>query len=262
MKNRTNLESPTVSVITPTLNRARRIPGAIKSVLNQTFKDWEHIIIDAGSTDNTEDVVRRFPDHRIIYINRFKLRGISDTRNMGLRLAAGKYIAFLDSDDTLPYESLAIRARYLSKHPKTALVFGKWDIERSVKYTKVLKKVFPGQKTKPQIKKEFPRSPEMDIMKTLKTPREKFNLLMKRNFIPTGSVMVRKEVLDQLGGFDLSFIVAEDYDLWLRIAKKHNIDFIDKVLLHSRRFDDSISLSAQKQKILTKLCRLAKEKNR
>ncbi len=261
MPTNTNLEKPLVSVITPTLNRASRIPDAIKSLLNQTLKDWEHIVIDDGSTDNTEDVVRHFPDHRIIYINRFKQRGISDTRNMGLRLASGKYVAFLDSDDTLPRESLATRVRYLSSHPKTALVFGRWDIERSAKYSKNLKKVFSGQSETSSHRKESPRSPEMAIMKNLRDPREKFKLLMKRDFIPTGSVMVRKEALDTLGGFDPSFVVAEDYDLWLRIAKKHNIDFLDKVLLHSRRFDDSISLSAQKQKTLLKFCRLAKRKN-
>ncbi len=258
----TNLEKPLVTVITPTLNRARRIPDAIKSVLNQTLKNWEHIIIDDGSKDNTEDVVRRFPDHRIIYINRFEQRGIGDTRNLGLRLASGKYIAFLDSDDMLPRDSLATRVKFFKSHPETALVFGRMDVEKSKKYLKELKKISPQQGKAVAGKKKLSSPPEMEIIKNRKSAKEKFDLLIKGNFIPSGSVMVRKEVLDKLGGFDTSFVVAEDYDLWLRIAKRHDISFIDKVLLHYRRFEDSVFLSAKKQKRNQKFTRLAQDKNR
>ena len=84
---------------------------------------------------------------------------------------------------------------------------------------------------------------------------------MKGNFIPSGSVMVRKKVLDELGGFDTEFVVAEDYDLWLRIAKKHDIAFIDQVLLHYRRFADSVFLNAKKQKKHLKFIKMAQDKN-
>ena len=262
MKNLGNLAKPTVSIITPTLNRARRIPEAIKSVLNQTFKDWEHIIIDDGSTDNTEDVVRRFPDHRIIYINRFEQRGIGDTRNLGLRLASGKYIAFLDSDDMLPPASLAARIKYFKSHPETALVFGRMDVEKSARYLSALKKISPKQKETVAGKKKRSDPPEMEIIKKLKTPRQKFELLLKGNFIPSGSVMVKKRVLDELGGFDTGFVVAEDYDLWLRIAKKYDIALVDQVLLHYRRFADSVFLSAKKQKRHLKFTKMAQDKNR
>ena len=88
-----------VSVIMPTYNRAHLLPRAIKSVLSQTFKDFELIIIDGGSIDNTEDVVKSFKDPRIIYINQGINQGISAAKNVGIMKAKGKYIAFIDSDD-------------------------------------------------------------------------------------------------------------------------------------------------------------------
>jgi glycosyltransferase involved in cell wall biosynthesis len=94
-----NIESPTVSVIIPAYNRAYIIGRSMQSVLDQTYKDFELIIVDDGSSDNTEEVVRAFNDQRIRYIKHASNRGVSAARNTGIKAARGKYIAFQDSDD-------------------------------------------------------------------------------------------------------------------------------------------------------------------
>jgi len=94
-----NEKNPTVSVIIPTYNRAHTIGRAIKSVLNQTYQDFEIIVVDDGSTDNTEEVVKSFRDKRIRYIQHKKNKGAAAARNTGIKSAKGKYIAFQDSDD-------------------------------------------------------------------------------------------------------------------------------------------------------------------
>jgi glycosyltransferase involved in cell wall biosynthesis len=94
-----NVKSPMVSVVIPTYNRAHLVSRAIQSVLDQTYRDFELIIVDDGSTDNTEEVVRAFHDARIIYLKQPSNRGVSAARNAGIKAAQGNYIAFQDSDD-------------------------------------------------------------------------------------------------------------------------------------------------------------------
>ena len=92
-------KSVTVSVIIPTYNRAHLVGRAIRSVLNQTYQDFEIIVVDDCSTDNTEEIVKGFNDHRIRYMRHDRNRGGSAARNTGIKASQGKYIAFLDSDD-------------------------------------------------------------------------------------------------------------------------------------------------------------------
>jgi len=93
------LKNPNVSVIVATYNRANFIDRAIKSILNQIYQDFEIIIVDDGSSDNTEEIIKGYKDKRIIYIKHKKNQGISTARNTGIKRAKGEYIAFLDSDD-------------------------------------------------------------------------------------------------------------------------------------------------------------------
>jgi glycosyltransferase involved in cell wall biosynthesis len=114
---------PKVSVIMPTYNRAHMIGRAIESVLKQTFKDWELIIVNDGSTDNTKEVVERFKDKRIVYLER-ENGGPAAARNLGLRHARGEYVAYCDSDDTLfPYH-LETLVKCLDRNPEVGLARG------------------------------------------------------------------------------------------------------------------------------------------
>ncbi len=111
--------NPTVSVIIPTYNRANLVSRAIKSVLNQTYQDFEIIVVDDCSEDNTEEIVKSFNDSRIRYIKHKKNKGGSAARNTGIKRARGKYIAFLDDDDEwLPskLEKQIMLFEKLSKH--------------------------------------------------------------------------------------------------------------------------------------------------
>lgn len=107
-------DAPLVSVILPTYNRARVLPRAIRSVLNQTFSDLELIIVDDGSTDDTETVVRLFCDPRILYVRRERNEGVLPARNLGIRRARGSFIAFQDSDDEWLSEKLERQLHLLS----------------------------------------------------------------------------------------------------------------------------------------------------
>ena len=112
-----------VSIIMPAYNAQRYISEAIKSVLNQTFQEWELIVIDDGSIDDTASIVQAFDDKRIVYIHQDNA-GVSAARNAGLSYAQGEYITFLDADDVLPKKSLDVRVDYLQKHPNVDLVDG------------------------------------------------------------------------------------------------------------------------------------------
>lgn len=109
-----------VSVLIPTYNRARFLPDAIGSVLDQTFRDFELIVVDDGSTDGTEELVRRFPEVRYV---RQEHAGISAARNRALAEAGGGLITWLDSDDVWSREKLEKQVAYLDAHPECGLVF-------------------------------------------------------------------------------------------------------------------------------------------
>ena len=116
---------PKISVIVPTYNRTRFLPISIKSILAQTFEDYEIIIVDDGSTDDTSTVVRSFSDSRIKYIRQSNA-GQAAARNTGLSHAAGEYIGFLDDDDLYVPSALQVLSTCLDKHPDIGMVSGGW----------------------------------------------------------------------------------------------------------------------------------------
>jgi len=115
--------SPLVSIIMPAYNAERYIKESIGSTLNQSYENLELIIINDGSIDETENIIKSFTDKRIIYIKQ-KNMGVSEARNRGLTIAQGKYITFLDADDVLPKKSIEVRTNYLEENANIDLVDG------------------------------------------------------------------------------------------------------------------------------------------
>jgi glycosyltransferase involved in cell wall biosynthesis len=200
--------NPAVSVVIPTYNRAGSVGRAIKSVLEQTFQDFEVLIVDDCSTDNTEEVVRGFNDARISYLLRDINGGAAAGRNTGIQAARGEHIAFLDSDDEwLPEKLEKQLAKSNSVGRGTALIYTH-VLLRDFKTGEVLKPINPSH--------------EGDV----------HDLLLRKDFIGTcSSVMIRTDVIKCLGGFDDGLTSREDWDLWMRIAREHLVGCVPLPLL-------------------------------
>jgi glycosyltransferase involved in cell wall biosynthesis len=209
---------PTVSVILPTYNRATLVMEAIASVLAQTYSDYEIIIVDDGSTDNTREVLRPLIDEgRINYVYQ-ENAGLSAARNHGIRLAKGKYIAFLDSDDLFMPTKLEKQVVALDENPEVAFVhsgYSKFDNSgRDLGYRDT--SVISGW-VYPEI------------------------LLQWSVLIAVPCVLVRASILGDVNGFDENMGWAEDLDLWRRISMCCPIMVIPEVLTKVRSHSGNIS---------------------
>jgi glycosyltransferase involved in cell wall biosynthesis len=188
---------PLVSVVIPTYNHASYLGRALQSVLDQTYTNWEAIVIDNHSTDKTDEVMASFADPRINYLKIHNNSVIAASRNLGIRAAKGEWIAFLDSDDWWTADKLQVCFDCIDD--KVDLVYHDLEIVRD-----------PPSLFKRKHKKS--RQVKKPVLK---------DLLLKGNAIATTSVLVRKGLLVQIGGMDESvkMIAAEDYNTWLRIAQ-------------------------------------------
>jgi glycosyltransferase involved in cell wall biosynthesis len=197
-----------VSVIIPIYNRADLLPRAMSSVLNQTFQDFELIIVDDGSTDNTKQVVEEFQkkDKRIKYIWQENSGGPAKPRNIGIKDSQGEYIAFLDSDDDWLPEKLEKQLEIFEKNRQTNLGFVGCNA---------------------LIVKE-------DKIQEYKTPKYKNILpkILEGCFIwSCSSVIIKKLVLDKVGFFDENLKIGDDWDMWIRIIiNGYSFDFVDEPL--------------------------------
>lgn len=209
-----NILAPKVSVIIPTYNRARFIEEAIKSVLAQDFEDYEIIVVDDGSNDNTREIVKSFKNKKIRYFFQ-ENKGRSKARNRAISLAQGQYLAFLDSDDVFLPGKLTKQVKCLDEHPKIGMV-----------YASALTMDENGHK----LKKKYRATSSGFIYKEVAFT---VPLLI---IVPT--VMVRKEVIDKVGGFDEKMHSFEDVDLWRRISKEFPVLAISKPLCRIRSHFD------------------------
>jgi len=211
-------KSPEVSVIIPTYNRGHLLGRAIQSVINQTYHDFEVIIIDDGSADNTKQVVKSFKDERIVYIRRDINRGAAAARNIGIKKARGEYIAFQDSDDEWLPEKLE----------KQIWVFNNTPPEVGVVYT--------GFYKLKDNKKSY--IPSVEI---IHKEGDIFYSILKGNFVGTPAALVKRECFETAGMFDEKFPSLEDWELFIRISKYYHFQCIDKPLVISYCQQESIS---------------------
>lgn len=191
---------PNVSVIIPTFNHALYLGRALKSVLDQTYTNWEVIIIDNHSSDNTDEVIASYADPRIrtLYIHNNGV--IAASRNAGIQSSKGQWIAFLDSDDWWTTDKLHACLERTSD--KVDLIYH--DLELMSDQSRTFKQTAASS-----------RQVEKPVL---------MDLLLKGNAIANSSVVVRKSMLDKIGGINEStgMIGAEDYNTWLCIAQLTN----------------------------------------
>ena len=201
--------NPLVSIIIPTFNRANRLKRALVSVFAQTFTDYEVLIMDDGSTDNTLEVVNSFNDDRIRYDWAENFGGPGAPRNRGLSLARGEYIAFLDSDDWWLPKKLEESIKYL-------------NLGADIIYHDVYNVKNENQRF------FFLRSRNRNL-----TSPVLYDLIKNGSAIPNSSVVTKKYLLDKINGIseDKDLIAWEDYDTWIRIAQiSEKFQKIPKVL--------------------------------
>jgi glycosyltransferase involved in cell wall biosynthesis len=186
---------PRVSVVIPTYNHAAFVRETLDSVFAQTYRDFEIVVINDGSPDNTEEVLKELIDgHRVAYV-RQENAGQAAARNAGLKMAKGEYIAFLDDDDVWPADKLEWQAARLDEEPEAVLVYG------------LLKRV--GS--------EVPDLPE----ETSAPEGWLADRFRRSNWIMSpGQTLIRAEPLREIGGFDVSLPGADDWDLYIRLAER------------------------------------------
>jgi len=221
-----NQNIPVVSIIIPTHNRAHFIGEAITSVLEQTFTDFEIIIVDDGSTDNTEEVISHFPDKRVIYIKQ-ENKGRSYARNVALRLSRGHYIAFLDSDDLYLPTKLRLQVDYLDTNPKIGMI-----------YTSAYCIDDAGN----LLKDKYFASVSGQIYNSI--------AFFRPVTITLPTVMVRREVIDSVGDFDEKMHRFEDTDMWRRISKATYIDALSEYTCKLRTHSDNSLISQNPHQII------------
>ena len=211
------MSEPVVSVIIPCYNHAEFLGEAIESVLRQNYRRFEIIVVDDGSTDGTAEVASGYPD--VICITQ-QNRGLAASRNRGLSQSTGDYLVFLDADDRLLPGALEVGVRSLETRPECAFVYGRC---RWVSLDGAL----------------VPAPLQFSI------GEEPYRSLLERNCVwGCMTVMFRRSVLEAVSGFNDSLASAEDYDLYLRIARKFPVYFHGAVVAEYRRHGTNMSNNA------------------
>lgn len=205
---------PQVTVIIPTYNYAHYIGEAIESVLAQSHRDFEIVVVDDGSTDNTEEVVSRFSQVR--YIHQAN-QGIAAARNAGLLASQGSYLVLLDADDRLLSHCLEAGLTSLDNNPACAFASGQWEL------------IAADGKALPQVPGVF-------------VEQDHYRAFLDFNYIGTiGQVMFRRSVFDAVSGFDAWAPGCDDIELYLRISRDYPVYCHDKVVVQHRTHGSNTS---------------------
>ena len=236
------LSRPSVSVVIPNYNYGAYIEEALISVFNQTFQDFEVIVVDDGSNDNSRELLRSLETK---YEGRLKVifqknSGPSVARNKGIEMSKGNYIAFLDADDFWVSERLSKTVNFLINYPNYAMVYAK--------------SIFFENATGKLLEEDH----GIGTAKTRQSGKCLEGLFIQGNFIATGTILIQRFVFEKVGFFDKNFRGGEDLDMWMRIAARYEIGYIPEILVRVRSHGRNITfqmLSQAKQEVLrTKKC--------
>ena len=195
----------TLSIIIPTHNRLGMVLRAVDSVLNQSFKDFELLVVDDGSTDSTDFFLKHINDPRLHYF-KTSHRGVAHARNFGVKHSQHEWICFLDSDDVWRRHKLSEQIRFHITRPEV-LISQTDDMW-----------VRQGKRVNKMSKHTFRKG-------------DLFQQSLGLCLICCSSVMIKKSLFDEMGGFDETLPTCEDYDLWLRITARHEVGFVRKPLV-------------------------------
>jgi glycosyltransferase involved in cell wall biosynthesis len=198
--------NPLVSIVIPAYNRAGEIGRAVTSAFNQTYRPIEVVVVDDGSKDNTAEVVAGYPEVRYY---RQENRGASGARNRGVELAQGEYVAFLDSDDLWVKNKLELQMELILRIQAPILGARK-------KYVTETAKINPDV-----------------LVKDGRYHFLSFKRQLKRTWIVPSTVVVQKSYFQRFSGFDPRLKIAEDWDLWLKMAHNAPIPRMDAVLTYN-----------------------------
>jgi len=198
---------PDVSVIIPTYNRAKLLGRAVHSVLSQTFADFELIIVDDCSTDNTEEMIRGLTDKRIKFIRHEENRGAPAARNTGIKNARGAFIAFLDSDDEWSPQKLEKQIElFLHSSPSTGVVYAKCQVIN-------------------EIRNEI-------IVWDFNLRGNLYHNFLKEPFLDFITPLIKRECFNKIGLMDENVLAYQEWDTFLRISQYYEFDFVPEILTY------------------------------
>lgn len=218
---------PEVSILLTCYNHLRFLPAAYQSVLDQTFQDYEILAIDDGSTDGTREWLKKREGGKMRCIFNETNLGTYATLNVGIQASTGRYVAIFNDDDLWLPEKLERQIALFESDPKIGLVHtGGWFIDGDGnRHPDPAPLGFP-----------FPHLPTGDVLASL----------ILRNQVITSSAMLRRDVIDQLGGFDPEFYGCGDWQMWLRVAQRYLVGFVDKPLTLYRIHGTNAGLNDRK----------------
>ena len=235
------MSEPVVSVVLVVCNVERFLSEAIESILGQTFREFEFIIVDFGSTDKSKEIVSSYAakDSRV-RLHEIPHCGLAEARNAGCFLARGKYIAIVDADDVSLPDRLMWEVEFLEKHPEVGVVGGavNWIDAAGTPMTNFVPP--PGVTLRPVTGNDEIQS-----------------ALIKYNPFWQPSVLIRKDAFVLVGGYRPAFAPTEDYDLWLRIAEHFEMANLKQVVLNYRIHPYQVSIRRRKQQTLGTLAAVA-----
>ncbi|MHC4994786.1 MAG: glycosyltransferase family 2 protein [Planctomycetota bacterium] len=226
-----------LSLIVPTYNGETYLDQTLKSILNQTLEDWECIIVNDGSTDKTPEVMREFKDTDTRFrVLEQKNKGVSHARNNGLAAISdlSEYVVFMDHDDVYAPDALSRLMEACELTPGCVGAHGLADLIDAEGAP--LNKGSYEDWIRRRLLSEGGQAVECEITR----PTTFENILFK-SIYPPGMVMVRREIVDRVGGMDPLVCPADDLDYWLRVTRHGDLAFVNKVLLRYRRHDSNES---------------------
>jgi len=222
---------PKVSVIITAYNYGHMLGESMDSVLSQDYGDFELIVVDDGSTDNTAEVVAAYGD-RVRYVLQDHA-GIAVARNFGIAEARGDLIAFQDADDVWAPNTLSLRVRAMERHPELGMVFGDAAVEQD---GETLFSSFLSQRRALMDLRTVADGGDLRII-----DESAFPALLRERFIPIPTVTIPKRRFDEVGPWDPGVEGVEDYEFYLRLSRRFRLGYIDRVLVTCRIHGANVS---------------------